>query len=275
MMTQTIFYWLAIAGYVLSSIAYAAGLAFAKEKCKKAGIPLAIAGLVFHTISLGARWAFTGHGPYISTYEILSSNAWIAVLFFMLFQWKFKRFANLGVIVMPLSFLMMGFALMGSQEARELPPTLISAWLWVHIIFAKLMVSSMFIAVAMSVFYLLKKNKDDITEGLLSKVPGIKVLDDYSYRLVAFGFITLTIMIITGAIWANDSWGSYWSWAPTQTWSLVVWFVYGLYLHGRITFHWKGSLSAWYIILAFVFSIVAFFLLPYLTDGIHSSYMVG
>lgn len=274
-MTQTLFYWAAIIAYVFSSIAYAAGLAFSREKYKKAGVPLAITGLLFHTISLGIRWTITGHGPYISTYEILSSNAWIAVLFFLFFQWKFKRFENLGVIAMPLSFLMMGAALMGSQEIRELPPTLRSAWLWVHIIFAKLMVASMIIAVAMSVFYLLKKNKGKVSTGVLSKVPDIKVLDDYSYRLVAFGFITLTIMIITGAIWANDSWGSYWSWAPTQTWSLVVWFVYGLYLHGRITFRWKGSLSSWYIILAFAFSLVAFFLIPYFTAGVHSAYMVG
>ena len=273
-MTQTLFYWAAIIAYVSSSIAYAAALTFSKEKYKKAGVPFAIAGLLFHTVSLGIRWTITGHGPYISTYEILSSNAWIAVMFFLFFQWKFKRFENLGVIVMPLSFLMMGAALMGSQEVRELPPTLRSAWLWVHIIFAKLMVAAMFIAVAMSVFYLLKKDKGEVKKGLLSKVPDIKVLDDYSYRLVAFGFITLTIMIITGAIWANDSWGSYWSWAPTQTWSLVVWFVYGLYLHGRITFRWKGTLSAWYIILAFVFSIITFFLIPYFTAGIHSAYMV-
>ncbi len=274
-MIEIIFYWLAVSGYMFSSIAYAGGLAFSKDKLRKAGIVFAVTGLFLHSMSLGIRWLHTSHGPYISTYEILSSNVWTTVLFFLIFQWWFKRFVNLGVIVMPFSLIMMGFALMGSQEAKSLPPTLQSAWLIVHIIFAKLTVASMVVAAAMSVFYLLKKGKDSIDTGILAKVPAPGVLDDYSYRLVAFGFITLTIMIITGAIWANNSWGSYWSWDPTETWSLVVWFVYGIYLHGRVTFRWKGTISAWYIILAFIFSVIAFFIIPYFVKSLHSAYMTG
>ncbi len=274
-MTDFIFYWFAIACYVFSSIAYTWGLAFPKERFRQAGVVLAMAGLSFHTISLGLRWSLTGHGPYLSTYEILSSNVWIVVVFFLLFQWGFTKFSTLGVVVMPLSFIMMGFALLGSQEARALPPTLRSTWLFVHVIFAKLTVAAMFVAVAMAVFYLLKKDKEIPETGFLARVPSPGILDDYSYRLVAFGFITLTIMVITGAIWANNSWGSYWSWEPTQTWSLLVWLVYGLYLHGRITFRWKGAISAWYIIVALLFSIVAFFVIPYFAKGLHSAYMVG
>ncbi|MDX1764030.1 MAG: c-type cytochrome biogenesis protein CcsB [bacterium] len=274
-MMDFLFFWFAIASYVFSSIAYTWGLVFSRDRFRRAGVYLAVGGLLCHTCSLGFRWATTGHGPYLSTYEILSSNVWIAVLFFLLFQWGFQRFANLGVVVMPLAFIMMGFALMGSKEAKALPPTLRSAWLLVHIIFAKLTVAAMFVAVAMAVFYLLKKDKTIGETGVLAKVPAVGVLDDYSYRLVAFGFVTLTIMVITGAIWANNSWGSYWSWEPTQTWSLLTWLVYGIYLHGRVTFRWKGTISAWYVILALLFSVVAFFVIPYFVKGLHSAYMVG
>lgn len=274
-MMESIFFWLALGMYVLSSIFYIWVLAFTKDRIRKYAILFAIAGLVFHSISLGMRWVVTGHGPYISTYEILSSNVWIAVLFYLLFQWRYRLFMNLGAGVMPLAFIMMGFALLGSQEVKLLTPTLRSAWLVVHIVFAKLTVAAMMVAVVLSIFYLLKQNKDEAKSGFLMRLPSLGMLDDYTYRLVAFGFITLTIMIITGAIWANNSWGSYWAWDPTETWSLVVWFVYGLYLHGRITFRWQGKISSWYVILAFVFSIIAFFVLPYFVKSLHSQYMVG
>ncbi|WP_298268743.1 cytochrome c biogenesis protein CcsA [Geobacter sp.] len=272
-MTQAAFFWGALGCYVASAIAYMVVLAFGRERFRRWGVGLASAGVLLHTVSLGLRWSESGHGPYISTYEVLSSDVWIAVTFFLLFQWRFRKLAGLGVLVMPLSFLMMGFALLGSREARLLPPSLRSAWLIVHIVFAKLTVASMLVAVALAIVYLAKETEDSPTGGFLARFPGIGVLDDYIYRLTAFGFVALSIMIITGIIWGNYAWGSYWSWDPAQTWSLVVWFVYGIYLHGRITFRWRGRVSAWYVILAFIFSIGAFFVMPYFVKDLHSQYM--
>lgn len=273
-MTEALFYWLALGCYVLSAIAYIVAVVFEKDRFRKRGFILAFAGLLLHSVSLGIRWNITGHGPYISTYEILSSDVWIAVLFFLSFQWKFKKLANLGALVMPLSFLMMGFAMMGSREVRMLPPSLRSMWLVVHVIFGKITVAAMVVALALAIFYLLKSKKEFPDKGFPSKLLGAGLLDDYSYRFMAFGFVALTIMIITGVIWGNYAWGSYWSWGPTQTWSLVVWLVYGIYMHGRVTFRWRGAISAWYIILAFVFSVLVFFIIPYFVKDLHSQYMV-
>jgi len=273
-MSSALFFWLALAGYICSAIAYFSALAFSHDKSRKLGTILALVGLALHSISLGLRWSAAGHGPYVSTYEILSSNTWIAVTFFLLLQWRIRMFVHLGALVMPLAFVMMGFALMGSAELKALSPTLQSAWLLVHIVFAKLTVSGMLVAVALSIAQLLKDRRAP-ESGFLTKLPSVDVLDDYAYRLVAFSFITLTVMIITGSIWANNSWGHYWSWDPTETWSLVVWLVYGLYLHGRITFKWSKAFSTWYIILSFLFSIVAFFIIPYFVKSQHSQYMVG
>ena len=276
MMNEFLFYWLALAAYVVSSIGFIGGLAFNKQNCKVCGRSLAVAGLILHSLALAVRWYQVGHGPYISTYEILSSTAWMAVLLFVLLDWRQRNFTNLGALTLPLAFLMMGFALLGSREAKSLPPTLRSPWLVVHVIFAKLAVAALLVAVAMAVFFLSKQaSRNGNSKNFLSRLPSTAVLDDYGYRLVVFGFICLTVMIISGAIWANNSWGQYWSWDSAQTWSLVVWLVYGLFLHGRITFHWQGSISAWYVIVAFFFSLVAFFVLPYFIKGLHSQYMVG
>ncbi len=273
-MTEALFYWLAMGCYVLSTVAYIAAFAFGKDNLRKWGVSFALIGLLLHSVSIGVRWNITGHGPYISTYEILSSTAWTAVLFFLILQYRLKGFSGLGALVMPLSFLIMGFALLGSREARMLPPSLRSAWLVIHVIFAKLTVAAMLVAVALSIVYLLKTRKGFSGRGIISKFPTTELLDDYIYRLVAFGFVSLTIMIITGVIWGYYAWGSYWSWDPAQTWSLVAWLVYGIYLHGRMTFRWRGAISALYIILAFIFLIAVYFIIPYFVKSQHSQYMV-
>jgi len=266
-MTSYIFYWLAISVYAASAIGYAGSVAFSRPRWSEAGAALALAGLLAHTASLAFRWSATGHGPYINTYEILSSDVWIAVAFFLVIRLKLRRLGALGAVVMPLA--------LGSTEVKALPPSLRSGWLAVHVIFAKLTVASMIVAVALSFFYLRGERSAGGRSGIASRLPAPGILDDYAYRATAFGFITLTVMIIAGAIWANYSWGEYWSWDPTETWSLVVWFVYGLYLHGRITFRWKRDLSAWYLIVSFLFSVGAFFVIPYFVKSLHSQYMVG
>ena len=275
MMWSFLLFWCAVIFYVASTVGYVVALIFCQDRWRRWGTWLAGSGLLAHTVSLGLRWVQTGHGPYINTFEILSSDVWIAVSFFLVLQAAFPRLAPLGAVVMPTAFLMMGFALMGTTEAKALPPTLRSGWLAVHVIFAKLMVASMIVAVALSIFYLLNRKGGNRYKGRIAKLPAPGVLDDYAYRVTAFGFIALTVMIIAGSIWANYSWGEYWSWDPTETWSLVVWLIYGLYLHGRITFRWRGTTSAWYLVASFAFAIIAFFVIPYFVKSLHSQYMVG
>lgn len=262
----------AVALYVVSAVLFAARLLTSRPAVTAVARGLAALGLAVHSVALAVRWSQTGHGPYVNTYEVLSSDAWLVVLLFSILQLRFKWIATLGAIVMPLAFLLLGAAFTGSDEVRRLTPIFRSSWLVVHILFAKLTVASIALASALALAFLVKEGRDD-GPGWLARLPVSAVLDDYSYRFVAFGFIALTCMIIAGAIWANASWGSYWSWDPTETWSLVVWLVYGLYLHGRVTFRWKGKISAYFVVGAFAFSLVAFFVFPYLVKGQHTQYM--
>jgi cytochrome c-type biogenesis protein CcsB len=271
--TEKILLLAAIACYAGSAVAFAARLLTARPALPAWARAAAALGLALHAGAIALRWVETGHGPYINTYEVLSSDAWIIVLGFLVFQLRYRWLANLGFLVMPIAFLLLGAGLMGSDEVKRLPPTLQSSWLVVHIFFAKLTVAAIAVASALAIVFLLKERGGE--RGWLARTPAADVLDDYGYRLVAFGFIMLSCMIIAGAIWANASWGSYWSWDPTETWSLVVWLVYGLYLHGRVTFRWRVRISAWFIVGSFAFSLVAFFVLPYFVKGLHSQYMTG
>lgn len=273
-MAEKVLLFVVIGLYVVSTILYAARTLSERPALRRGARVAAAIGLAVHAVAIGLRWAAAGHGPYINTYEVLSSDAWVLVLAFLLLQLRYEWVTSLGPIVMAVAFLLLGAGLMGSEEIKRLPPTLQSSWLVVHILFAKLTVASIALATGVGLVFLLKERRTALPPWL-ARLPAPAVLDDYGYRLIAFAFITLSCMIIAGAIWANASWGSYWSWDPTETWSLVVWFVYGLYLHGRVTFRWRGRISAWFVVVSFAFLLVAFFVLPYFVKGMHSQYMTG
>jgi cytochrome c-type biogenesis protein CcsB len=98
--------------------------------------------------------------------------------------------------------------------------------------------------------------------SLYQKLPSLDVLDEINYRCLSFGFPLLTVAIITGAIWAETAWGTYWSWDPKETWSLITWFIYAALLHGRLTTGWRGRRAA-------VLAIVGFFVLLFTFLGVN------
>jgi ABC-type transport system involved in cytochrome c biogenesis permease subunit len=105
-----------------------------------------------------------------------------------------------------------------------------------------------------------KKSADSgVVNPSYEKFPSLDRLDELIFRYVIFGFITDTIMIGAGAIWAKDLWGSYWSWDPVETWSLVSWLIYGITIHLRVTFGWRESRLAWLAIIALSSVIISFF----------------
>ena len=78
-------------------------------------------------------------------------------------------------------------------------------------------------------------------ERLAALFPGLRILDDLSYKMIMVGFPLLTLGIVTGAAWANYAWGTYWSWDPKETWSLITWLIYAAFLHARFTAGWRGK----------------------------------
>lgn len=263
---EILFHWSAVIFYVLATIAYAWGAFFSKEGVLKKGELLAFAGLLPHSIALALRWAASGHGPYMAKYEVFSSNAWVAVLAFLIVSRKLPRLNAAGVAVIPLAFLMMTLGLFTSPEIRFLPPSLRSFWLVLHILFAKLGAGGIFIAVGAAVVYLVRERKEGAGTASLD------VLDDYSHRFTGFGFVFWSIMMAAGAIWANETWGRYWGWDPIETWSLITWILFGAYLHGRRFLGWRGRKAAWMLAACFVLSVTTVFIIPFVFDTLHTEY---
>jgi cytochrome c-type biogenesis protein CcsB len=134
------------------------------------------------------------------------------------------------------------------------------------------------VAFGVSLLYLWKVKELKVKErargvsedSLFRRLPSAEVLDEFSYRIIGVGFPLLTLGIVTGAAWANSAWGSYWSWDPKETWSLIVWLIYAAYLHARIARGWRGRRSAWLSVVGFCATLFCYLGVNLLLSGLHS-----
>lgn len=262
-------HWGAVIVYVIATVVNVYGLLFRQEKAEKISYGIVIAGLILHGIGLIYRWIVAGHGPYIAKYEVLSSAAWVNLAVFLFCTAIFPKIRPASIIVFPVTFLTIALSLFFSPHMRKLPPTLSSIWLVLHITFYKISLGTLLIATAFSVFYIIKKKR---ARQWLERLPDIDTMDVYAYRFAGFGFTFWSIGMLAGSIWGYQSWGRFWGWDPVETWSLITWAVLGIYLHLRRFFAWKGEKAAYFLIVCFAISIIAYFFSSLVESSIHSSY---
>ncbi|MCM0080604.1 cytochrome c biogenesis protein CcsA [Geomonas sp. Red32] len=264
------FHWGAVIVYVVASILFIYGQYFDRPAMAKRGLWALFPGLVLHGIGLGIWWRMVGHGPYIDRFEVLSSNAWVLLVAFLLFIIPYPRLKTAGVVVIPASFILVALGLFFNPEMKSLPPTFRSVWLVLHIIFYKIAFSAIIIAFAFSIFFLMIRRGR--LAGLARKLPDLPGIDIYAYRFAGFGFTFWAIGMLAGSIWAHQSWGIFWNWDPVQTWSLVTWAMFGIYLHLRRFFAWQGERAAWLFVVCFVLTLVSLFFTPLFESSIHAEY---
>ncbi len=267
---EIVFHWTAVACYIAGVIAFAYALIFNHPAKLARAKWLTSAGLLPHTVALALRYVHVGHGPYMMKYEVLSSNAWIAILMLLLFLWRKPGWSALALVALPAAILMMGLGLFTNPEARNLPPTLRSIWLIFHILFNKLAVGAFLLSLAAAIVLLRKLN--GATSRWLDRLPGVEVLEARTVRFVGFGFVFWTTTIGMGSIWANQSWGRYWGWDPIESWSFVTWLAYALLLHARLFLKLKARATAWGVIACFGLSVLTVLIFPFIFPSMHSAY---
>jgi len=178
------------------------------------------------------------------------------------------RFQPAGAL--PFALLIMGGGALSDTAERPMVASLQSYWLYIHIFFAWLAYGAYTLACGTGVVYLLKsRRKTSAPKAALNR------LDELMFRSTVFGFITDSVMIAAGSIWAKDLWGSYWSWDPVETWSLLSWLIYGLALHLRITRGWRGRKLAWLLIVAIVGVLISFWGVNLVMGGSAHIFNVG
>jgi cytochrome c-type biogenesis protein CcsB len=250
--------------YLSSVIAFIAAFIFSNDNINKAGVCLSVAAIALNGLSLIARWVASGHPPLTGIYETLSLfSFFIGLVFIFIIMKRWVKAGVLGVSVLPLIMVFVLVALINYSAAGTLAVSLRSIWLFIHVPIAIFSYALFGVAAVCGVLYLLNIRK----QGEESK--DLRVIDKVVYRSVAGGFIMLTIAIVTGAVWAESAWGSYWSWDPKETWSLITWFVYAIFLHTRLVKGWKGRKAAIIAIIGFVAVIFTYFGVN-LIGGLHS-----
>ena len=254
--------------YFASMIAYFIYIAAKKEIIAKVALGIQIFGFVLHTTAIICRGIGAGRLPLTNQYEFATSFAWGLCLLAIVFILRF-RFHVMGAFISPVMFLMIGYAAMQSKEVHNLMPALRSGWLGFHVSTAIIAYGSFGVSFVLGIIFLLR---DRLREhGFLDQhIPDRQKLDLIEYRSVALGMLFLTFTIITGAIWAERAWGSYWSWDPKETWSLITWLIYAAYLHLRIRRGYKGKSAAVFAVVGFVCVLFTYVGVNTLIPGIHS-----
>ena len=268
---QTYMFWGATTCYALATGLFFVALVFGKQGGARWGRISAVAGLLPHAAALGLRWAEVGHGPYSSRYEVISCNAFVLVALYLGATLVYRQLRPMGAFIMPVAFLLMGWAVSSFGVKGEVPIIFKSYWLLLHIGFAKAFGASLIIAAGCAVAYLIKAR----SPGRLANLPEPERLDLYAYQFLLISFLFLGVMIIAGSLWAHQSWGRYWGWDPIETSSLATWLSFGIILHFRVLHRWSGVRMAWLTLVGFVFGMSTLYVVALVVPTIHNSYLVG
>ena len=266
--------------YLLSTAFYLALFLFRNKKVGLIGMILAASGLIIQTIGIGIRWYESyqigiGHAPLTNMYESLIFFSWCTALLYLFMEIKYKA-RIMGAFVMPFAFVSIAYASFSDRindQISPLIPALQSNWLIAHVVTCFIGYGAFAVAGSLGFMYLLKAGADQkgtAAPALFASLPELKIIDDLTHKTIVFGFMWLSAGIITGAIWANEAWGTYWSWDPKETWSIITWFVYAITLHARFTRGWGGKRIAWLAIIGFVAVFFTYFGVNFLLSGLHS-----
>jgi len=291
----------------LAVLSYWISVTFPKLKVThKLGFANVFVSNLFISIILSWRWIENGYFPLSNLYESLLFFTW-GITFLTLLVETSTSLLLVGAVTTPLAMFIIGFATLslpdGMQKAAPLVPALKSNWLMMHVSIMMFSYSTLIIGSLLSIVFLvltqgkqvslkgssigvvsdLESNENNteirnsvsitlgINEGILEKkLSLLESLDNLSYRIIGLGFPLLTIGIIAGAVWANEAWGSYWSWDPKETWALITWLVFAAYLHTRITRSWQGKGPAILASIGFIVVWVCYLGVNFLGKGLHS-----
>ena len=251
---------------------------------------------------LASRWIVAGYFPLSNLYESLLFLTWTLLTIYLYIETKTKS-KLMGAVLIPVALLITGFANLtlspDMQKASPLVPALQSNWLMMHVSMMMLSYATLIMGSLLCILFLviskyqdvdlqivdesslplynvmldyyeakLFSPSDEISE--LGKLKLLQSIDNWSYRIIGLGFPFLTIGIISGGVWANEAWGSYWSWDPKETWALITWLVFATYLHARITKGWEGKKTAILGGLGFFVIWICYLGVNFLGKGLHS-----
>jgi ABC-type transport system involved in cytochrome c biogenesis permease subunit len=228
------------------------------------GMVLFLLGWVALGLLLARRGAAAGHWPLSNQYESMLFLLWSVGMGAVIFVGRARGALEwLTPWVAGLSLLGMGIVSLLDPTVTPLMPALQSNWLLIHVVTTMVGYGAFMLSFLGGVALLTMGRR-------LEKVTTVAAVESLAERCCAVGFLFLTFGIITGAVWANSAWGSYWSWDPKETWALVTWLFYAGAIHLRRMKGWRGRRFAWLMVAGFAVVMFTYFGVNYLLTGLHS-----
>ncbi|MCB2155346.1 c-type cytochrome biogenesis protein CcsB [bacterium] len=261
--------------YFLAAALFGLFVFFRKPGWRIAGTSVLVAGLLVHTGAEAIRLVLTGHMPVSNMYESITFTAWAALVLGTGFElWKRKGAFGLAAAIVGLVALL-GVSLMPLHETRLHPlrAVLKSYWLNIHVTMMLISYGAFAVAAIFAGGYMIKSliGRDALLGG--KALMPLEQMEELAYRLVQIAWPILTIGIMLGAVWADTAWGRYWGWDPKETWALITWIVYTIYLHTRMVMGWKGRISALACLAGFLMVLVTWIgvsYIPWFAGGLHT-----
>jgi len=249
---------------------------------------------LFIALQLLSRWIISGHFPVSNLYESLYFLAWGITIGQLLIEREYQS-PIIPSIAIPIELLTVAFACFVLPEdlklSSNLVPALRSSWLIMHVSVVMLSYAALIIGSLLSASVLfINKNQPLQIRSSSTGIGGFKIsnsyalkniiqpiefshseeLDTLSYRSILVGFVLLTLGLISGAVWANEAWGTWWSWDPKETWAFITWLFYAAYLHMRISKGWQGRRPALLATTGFFVVLICYVGVNFLGIGLHS-----
>ncbi len=293
MILSLVFFTFSFVFYLVVALLYLGHWLSGKKWLGQLATSMAYVTLLSTSMILITRASESGHAPFSNLYESMVLFVWGTNVGYLAMEYRHK-FKVLGAVVMLIEFFAMLSASMlpyRYKSVEPLNPALQNKWHWMmnalapfglqkyaigwldfHVFTTFIGYSAFAISFGVSIIYLVK-GRYEARGGrntLVDAFPDSKVLDELSYRAIAWGFPFLAVGIVSGAIWANYAWGTYWSWDPKETWSLITWLIYAAYLHARVTRGWKGKRAAYLSIAGFLAVIFLYWGVSFVLPGLHA-----
>jgi len=274
------FLWAAAGAYGIAFLFYVLHFIGPRVRAFRSGATVALlAAATLQTVTIVLRAVVAGRPPFQTLYESLIWFGWSAVIAYVVIEWR-RRVRLPGFFVSLVAGGACFYALLGQDPAiKPLFPALQSIWFSPHVAVAFASYAIFVVAFAVEISYLLQILfwKLGVTRDYGLTRENIARFHRSVHQLVLFGFPLLTFGIMSGAAWANEAWGVYWSWDPKETWSLITWFAFALYLHTRVRARWRGAPSTLIMILAFLCMVTTFIGVSWLAKlfGIPSLHVYG
>lgn len=293
MILSLVFFTFSFVFYILATLLYLGNWVFKKKWLGQTATSMSFVALVSTSMILISRAGESGHAPFSNLWESMMLFVWATNAGYLIMEYKYK-FKSIGIAVMGLASVAMLSALMlpyRFKSVEPLNPALQSKWHWMtdllstwglekyaigwldfHVFTTFIGYAGFAISFGLSILYLIKESSEAKTQrnALVESFPPAKTLDELSYRAIAWGFPFLAVGIVSGAVWANYAWGTYWSWDPKETWSLITWFIYAAYLHARVTRGWRGKRAAYISIAGFAAVIFLYWGVSFVLPGLHA-----